>query len=39
MSFSFEGSDLPEGATPISDFSELKLERVQNMGDLNRVEA
>ncbi len=39
MSFSFEGFDLPDGSTPISDFSELKLERVQNMGDLNRVEA
>jgi Fic-DOC domain mobile mystery protein B len=39
MSFSFEGFDLPEGSTPISDFSELKLEWVRNMGDLNRVEA
>jgi Fic-DOC domain mobile mystery protein B len=39
VSFSFEGFDLLEGATPISDFSELKLERVRNMGDLNRVEA
>jgi hypothetical protein len=39
MSFSSEWFELPEGSTPISDFSELKPSWVRTMGDLNRVEA
>lgn len=31
--------EFPEGATPISDSSDLLIPWVQNMHDLNRVEA
>ena len=31
--------EFPEGATPISDYSGLKIPWVHNMADLNRVEA
>jgi Fic-DOC domain mobile mystery protein B len=34
-----DGFEFPEGATPISDYSGLKVAWVQNTGDLNRVEA
>ena len=33
------GFEFPEGATPISDYSGLKIPWVRNTGDLNRVEA
>ena len=38
-SFVAAGFDFPEGATPISDYSGLKISWVRNTGDLNRVEA
>ena len=34
-----DGFEIPEGATPISDYSGLKPTWVRNMRDLNRVEA
>jgi fido (protein-threonine AMPylation protein) len=37
--FVANGFEFPEGATPISDYSGLKIPWVRNTGDLNRVEA
>lgn len=37
--FISDGFEIPEGATPISDYSGLKPTWVRNMRDLNRVEA
>jgi Fic-DOC domain mobile mystery protein B len=39
VNFRAEGFEYPEGATPISDYSDLIPTWVQTIGDLNRVEA